>query len=284
MTEITPYIGAHTSTAGGLENAILEAHEIGANTFQCFTSNQKQWKGRLITDEILEAWFSMLERYPMRYIMSHDSYLINLGAFKEDVHQKSLEAFKNELLRCHALKIDFLNFHPGAYIGGSEEACLNKIIDSLKTLSHLAEKGSTRLLIETTAGQGTTVGYSFEQLAYLIEALEGQIPMGICIDTCHIFAAGYDIRTAAGWDAILKKFDQIVGLKHLYALHVNDSMKPLGSRKDRHASLGEGEMGEACFKAMMHDSRLRKIPKYLETPEGPSKWKKEIALLKSYAH
>lgn len=278
------FIGAHTSTSGGLHNAIIEAHAIGANTFQCFTSNQKRWIGRQITDEDLSLWNQTLAQYPMQYIMSHDSYLINLGAYSDDVLEKSLKAFSDELMRCQTLNISFLNFHPGAYTEGSEEACLKKIVHSLKKMAHLAEKGNTRLLIEATAGQGTTVGYCFEHLGFLVDQLKDILPIGVCIDTCHIFAAGYDVRTKKAWDETLEAFDTKVGLKHLYALHVNDSMKPFGSRKDRHASLGEGEIGLEGFKAMMQDERLKKIPKYLETPEGPDVWKKEIALLKSYQH
>jgi deoxyribonuclease-4 len=282
MKKDSCFIGAHTSTSGGLKNAIIEAHDIGANTFQCFTSNQKRWQGRELTSEDLDSWFETLDKFPMQYIMSHDSYLINLGAHSEEVHQKSQTAFKEELMRCQALKISFLNFHPGAYTEGTEEGCLQKIVHTLKSYESLADKGPTRLLIEATAGQGTTVGYSFEHLGFLVHELKSTIPIGVCIDTCHIFAAGYDIRTKKAWDDTLEEFDKKVGLKHLYAMHINDSMKPFGSRKDRHACLGEGEIGLEGFKAMMHDKRLLDIPKYLETPEGPPVWKKEIALLKSY--
>jgi deoxyribonuclease IV len=282
MKKESCFIGAHTSTSGGLKNAIIEAHEIGANCFQCFTSNQKRWDPRKLTDEDISSWNETLEMYPMQYIMSHDSYLINLGAFSEDVHHKSQIAFREELKRCQALGISFLNFHPGAYTEGDEESCLKKIVHTLKSYEHLASEGKTRLLIEATAGQGTTVGYKFEHLGYLIDNLHTTIPIGVCIDTCHIFAAGYDIRTREAWDQTLKEFDEKVGLKHLYALHVNDSMKPFGSKKDRHASLGEGEIGLEGFKAMMQDQRLKHIPKYLETPEGPEVWKKEISLLKSF--
>lgn len=282
MKEEITFIGAHTSTSGGLKNAIIEAHHIGANTFQCFTSNQKRWEGRQLTDEDLNSWFETLDKYPMKHIMSHDSYLINLGAYSEEVHHKSLHAFKEELKRCHALKISFLNFHPGAYTEGTEEECLKKIVSSLKTLENLADKGETKLLIEATAGQGTQVGCTFGQLGYLVDELKHTIPIGVCIDTCHIFAAGYDVRSKKAWDETLLEFDKKVGLKHLYAMHVNDSMKPFGSKKDRHAPLGEGEIGLEGFKAMMQDKRLSHIPKYLETPEGPDLWKKEIALLKSF--
>lgn len=277
-----PLIGAHTSASGGAQNAIIEAHEIGATTFQLFTRNQKRWENKEINDEEAALWFETLEKYPMKKIMSHDSYLINLGCPHHDNLTKSRKAFREELKRCHKLKIDFLNFHPGASLESTEEQCLDTIVKSLLTLEDLADQGKTRLLIEATAGQGSTVGYRFEHLGYLIDKLEKKIPIGVCIDTCHIFAAGYDIRTEEAWNATLKEFDAKVGISHLYALHVNDSMKPMGSRKDRHAPLGKGEIGLKAFKVMMNHPHLKALPKYLETPDGPPLWKKEIALLKDF--
>lgn len=276
-------IGAHTSAQGGAHNAILEGLEIGATTVQLFTSNQKRWEGKTITDEEAALFKQTVESTGLSKIMSHDSYLINLGSPNPDSLQKSLKAFREELIRCQKLDLSFLNFHPGAALEGSEEECLNKIVESLESLQELADKGTTRLLIEATAGQGSSVGWKFEHLGYLVEKLQKKIPIGVCIDTCHIFSAGYDIRTEEAWDETLKKFDEIVGLEHLYALHVNDSMKPLASRKDRHAPLGVGEMGIECFKAMMKHPALRELPKYLETPDGPPLWKKEIALLREFA-
>ncbi len=277
------FIGAHTSAQGGVHNAIIEGKEIGANTVQLFTSNQKRWEGKPITDEQADLFKETLYKTGLSKIMSHDSYLINLGSPNSESLNKSLQAFKEELIRCQKLDLAFLNFHPGAALDGSEEQCLDTIAQSLEKLEDLADKGSTRLLIETTAGQGSCVGWRFEHLAYLIERLQKKIPIGICIDTCHIFSAGYDIRTQQAWDATLDEFNRIVGLKYLYALHVNDSMKPFGSRKDRHAPLGEGEIGIECFRVMMTHPVLREIPKYLETPDGPPLWKKEIALLREFA-
>jgi deoxyribonuclease-4 len=196
---------------------------------------------------------------------------------------KSQKAFKEELIRSQKLQLTFLNFHPGAALDSSEEACLNHIISSLNDLEQIAAVGSTRLLIETTAGQGSSVGHRFEHLGYIIEHVHKKIPIGVCIDTCHIFAAGYDIRTKSAWENTLKEFDKHVGCKHLYAFHVNDSLKPLGSRVDRHAPLGKGEIGLECFKVMMTHPKLREIPKYLETPEGPPLWKEEIKLLRKFA-
>ncbi len=276
-------IGAHTSAAGGVHHALLEAEAIGATTCQLFTSNQKRWVGKSISDEELILWNEALEKTGVSSVMSHDSYLINLGSPDAEGLKKSRHAFKEELKRCHSLNLTFLNFHPGAALDSSPENCLETIVESLLGLQSLTEKGNTRLLIETTAGQGSSVGHCFEHLGFLISRLERKIPIGVCIDTCHIFAAGYDIRSAAAWDQTLRSFDTIVGIKHLYALHVNDSLKPLGSKRDRHAPLGEGEIGIECFQVMMTHPWLKNLPKYLETPEGPPLWKKEIALLRSFA-
>jgi deoxyribonuclease-4 len=279
-----PLIGAHVSISGGVHHALEEGASIGATTIQIFTANQKRWETKPIQEKELDLWKEGLEKTGIKKIMSHDSYLINLGSPNEEILSKSLQAFSNELDRCHQLELSFLNFHPGAYTDGSEEHCLNQIIKSIKHLEKKIHQGKTRILLETTAGQGTCVGHRFEQLGYLISHLKEIVPIGVCIDTCHIFAAGYDIRTKEGWDHTLKEFSHHIGLHHLYALHVNDSMKPLGSRKDRHANLGEGEIGMSCFKAMMAHPSLKDIPKYLETPSGLEGWKKEIALLKKYYH
>jgi len=276
-------IGAHTSAQGGAHHALLEGKAIGATTIQFFTANQKTWHGKPIGEAALTLWKEALETTHIQKMMSHDSYLINLGSPNKEGRQKSLNAFKEELERCHQLNVSFLNFHPGAALDSTEEACLNQIIESLLELEQVIHQGPTRLLIETTAGQGSSVGHKFEHLGYLIDNLHKKIPLGICIDTCHIFAAGYDIRTQEGWNQTLKEFDKIVGLQHLYALHVNDSLKPFGSRKDRHAALGKGEIGLSCFKVMMQHPDLRDVPKYLETPEGPSLWEKEIQMLRKFS-
>jgi deoxyribonuclease-4 len=235
-------IGAHTSAAGGVHNALWEGKEIGATTIQLFTSNQKQWHGRSITQEEIDLWQKALEETRITHVMSHDSYLINLGSPKPDLLEKSLHAFSEEIKRCHALNISYLNFHPGAATDSNEEQCLNRIVESLNSFEQLSATGPTRLLLEATAGQGTSVGHRFEHLAYIIQRVKHKVPIGITIDTCHIFAAGYDIRTNEGWEAILQEFDSSIGLEHLYAFHLNDSVKDLGSRVDRHAPLGEGKI------------------------------------------
>lgn len=277
-------IGAHTSAQGGPQNALLEGAQIGATTIQFFTANQKTWHSKPIAPETVTLWEETLKTTGIEKVMSHDSYLINLGSPDPEGLAKSRRAFENELHRCHLLNVSFLNFHPGAALKSSEEACLETIVASLLALEKKIHQGKTRLLIETTAGQGSSVGHRFEHLGYLIDQLHRKIPIGVCIDTCHIFAAGYDIRTEEGWEQTLKEFDEKVGLQHLYALHVNDSLKPLGSRVDRHASLGKGLIGSDSFKAMMRHPVLQALPKYLETPEGPPVWKHEIELLRKFAH
>lgn len=280
----TTLIGAHTSTAGGLHNALLEGKEIGATTVQLFTRNQKRWEGKELEEEEIDLFKKTLQETGLSHIMSHDSYLINLGCPDPVNLHKSRKAFKEELIRCQKLELSYLNFHPGASLKGSEEDCLKLIVESLEEIADLAEKGPTRLLIEATAGQGSCVGHTFEQLGYLVHQVEKKLPIGVCIDTCHIFAAGYDIRTKEALEETLKLFDQIIGLKHLHAFHLNDSMKPLGSRVDRHASLGKGEIGIDCFHHIMKHPKLAHLPKYLETPEGPPVWKEEIQLLKHFAN
>lgn len=274
-------IGAHTSAAGGAFKALLEGKQIGATTIQLFTANQKRWEGKPLVDEDIAAWKKALAETGLKKIMSHDSYLINLGCPNEETLLKSRAAFREELIRCQQLEIDFLNFHPGAALHESPERCLEVIVESLNELEPLAAKGKTKLLLETTAGQGSAVGWRFEELGYIIE--RAKVPLGVCLDTCHVFVAGYDIRTAEGWEKTLDEFDRHIGLKYLCAFHINDSMKELGSRVDRHDYLGKGKIGIESFKFLMQDKRTRELPKYLETPGGCEAWVEEIALLRSFA-
>lgn len=272
-------IGAHTSAQGGAYHALLHGAAIGATTIQLFTRNQKQWAAKPLSEEEIGLFKETLAATGLTKIMSHASYLINLGASDPENLQKSRKAFKEELIRCQQLGISFLNFHPGAAGTQTTEQCLQKICESLTGVEDVAQNGHTRLLLETTAGQGTSVGHTFEHLAYILDAVHKKVPIGVCIDTCHIFVAGYDIRTKQAWKETLEAFDRIIGLKHLYAFHVNDSLKPFGSRTDRHASLGKGEIGMEGFRAMMEHPHSRTVPKYLETPD-PELWKDEIQLLR----
>ena len=276
-------LGAHTSAAGGVQNALYEGKQIGATTIQLFTANQRQWKSRSLSQEDVHAWNEALEKTGLQKIMSHDSYLINLGAPDPEILQKSRNGFREEIIRCLQLGISFMNFHPGSALDEGVELCLDRIVESLLDVKDLfTGKDLLRLLIETTAGQGSTVGWKFSEIAYIVKRVEKEIPIGVCIDTCHVFAAGYDISTKEGLDATLDTFNHDIGLKHLYALHLNDSQKALGSRVDRHEEIGKGKIGIECFKAIMQNKRLAPLPKYLETPGGPPLWEKEIRLLRSF--
>ena len=276
-------IGAHTSAAGGVYNALLEGDEIGATTIQLFTSNQRQWACRPMPQETIDLWKQTKQQTGLKEIMSHDSYLVNLGSGDPENLEKSLKNFRQEVERCVSLGITYLNFHPGAALQEDPDLILDRIATSLLSFEDVIADSGTRLLLEATAGQGSALGWRFEHLAAIIEKVKNKIPIGVCIDTCHIFAAGYDIRTQEAWNNTLNEFDRIVGLKHLYAFHVNDSLKGLGSRVDRHAPLGEGLIGIESFKVLMTDKRTRELPKYLETPGGPELWKKEIQMLREFA-
>jgi deoxyribonuclease IV len=274
-------LGAHTSAAGGSVNALLEGQSIGATAIQLFTSNQKQWNGRIIHPDEIALWKKTKQETGISHVMSHDSYLINLGAKDPEILQKSRKAFRDEIERCHLLEIDYMNFHPGAATTGTLEECIHTIIESLLQVQDLVLRGPTKIVLEATAGQGTSVGHRFEQLGAIIEGVKQTMPIGVCIDTCHIFAAGYDIRTGEGWEKTFAEFNRHIGLNHLTAFHLNDSMKELGSRVDRHAPIGQGHIGTESFRYLMQHSEH---PKYLETPGGPPVWKEEITLLKSYTY
>lgn len=273
-------IGAHTSAAGGVENAIFAASNIGASTCQLFTANQKRWQGKPITDERAAAFHAALEETGLSHIMSHDSYLINLGAPKPENLIKSRKAFKEEIERCLKLGISYLNFHPGARLDSEPEECLDKICESLLECQPLVEGSDLKLLIESTAGQGSTMGRTFDEIGYIVERVKDHLPIGVCVDTCHSFVAGYDLRNL---DEALDEFDRVVGLEFLMAFHLNDSVKGLGSRVDRHRPLGEGEIGIELFRDIVQNPRVRHLPMYLETPDGLELWEKEIKLLREFA-
>lgn len=276
-------IGAHTSAAGGVHKALLGGEAIGASTIQLFTANQKTWMTKPIAEDELIRWREALETTGICEVMSHSSYLINLGSPKSEVHVKSLAAFEREIHRCQQLGLSYLNFHPGAALDSPKETCLDKIVSSLLAMEKLMEGSSLRLLLEATAGQGSVVGATFEELAYILERTANRLPMGVCIDTCHIFAAGYDLSSKEAVDKTLGQFDAIVGKEHLYGLHLNDSLYPLGSRKDRHAHIGEGEIGLGGIEALIQHPMIYPLPKYLETPGGPEQWKTEIPLIQKMA-
>ena len=276
-----PLLGAHISIAGGLHKALEAAEAIGATTVQIFTANQRTWATKPLDEEEVALFHKALKETGVRYVMSHDSYLINLGSPHPDVRKKSITAFRNEILRCLALGISFLNFHPGAALDESVEICQERIVEALLSMADcFVQPTELVLLLETMAGQGSVLGAPFEQLASIIERVKNRIPIGVCLDTCHTFAAGYDMRTKEALDATLKEFDRVIGLKYLRAMHLNDSLYGLGSHRDRHCPIGEGMIGKEGFSAIMQEPRLTCLPKYLETPGGLEVWEQEIAWLK----
>jgi len=273
-------IGPHLSIAKGMHQALYEAKNLHATVMQIFTANQKQWKTSLIPSEELLLWEKAKEETDISHIMSHDSYLINLGSKNDEILQKSLNAFILEIERCNQLKLDYLNFHPGSAVDNTSNNCIEIIAQSLLSMEPYLEGSNLTLLLENMAGQGSQVGYNFEQLGEIIRKVKDKIPIGICIDTCHTFVSGYDIRTLEGWENTLSLFETHIGLNYLKAFHVNDSQKDFGSKVDRHESIGVGKIGIESFKVLMNHPKTKHLPKYLETP-SPDKWGKEIELLKS---
>ncbi|MBL7903555.1 MAG: deoxyribonuclease IV [Bacteroidales bacterium] len=273
------YIGAHVSASGGVENAPLNAAAIGAKAFALFTKNQRQWFSAPLSDESIAKFREncALHGYQPWQILPHDSYLINLGHPGKDELAKSRAAFLDEMQRCEQLGLDRLNFHPGSHLKLiSPEDSLKIIAESINiTLSKT--KGVTAV-IENTAGQGSNLGHQFEQIRYIIDLVEDKSRVGVCLDTCHTFTAGYDILTPEGYDDTFRQFDNIIGFSYLRGIHLNDSMKPLGSHVDRHDSIGKGFLGVEVFKRMMNDSRFDNLPIILETPDEDI-WAEEIRLL-----
>ena len=277
------YIGAHVSASGGVENAPLNAKAIGADGFALFTKNQRQWLAKPLTGSNIDNFRKNCEAcgYRAEQILPHDSYLINLGHPEAEGLEKSRNAFVDELHRCEALGLTLLNFHPGSHLRKiSEEACIQRIADSLNWA--LEQSNGVTVVIENTAGQGSNLGYRFEQLAAIIDKVDDKSRIGVCIDTCHAFVAGYDLRTTDACEETFSQFEKTVGFQYLKGMHLNDSKAEFGSHKDRHHSLGQGYIGLNAFQYIMGDERFDGIPMVLETIDS-SIWPDEIALLKSFA-
>lgn len=276
------YIGAHVSAAGGVENAPVNANKISARGFALFTKNQRQWKAKPLTEKSIEAFKERCRRFGFdpKKVLAHDSYLINLGHPDEDAWKKSNHAFIEELKRCRQLGIGMLNFHPGSTLKKiSEDRCVERIANGLNLAHEAVPEVIT--VVENTAGQGSNMGYTFEQIRAIIDGVNDPSRMGVCIDTCHAFAAGYDFSSARGYEDTWSHFDVVIGFSFLKGMHLNDSKKGLGSRVDRHASIGKGEIGLDAFQRIMEDTRLDNIPMILETPDNAI-WAEEIALLKGF--
>ena len=281
MNKINKFIGAHVSITGGVENAPYNAREIGAKAFAMFTKNQRRWTAKDLEPENIKLFKERLKEVGIKpeHILPHDSYLINLGNADTEKRQQSLDAYIDEMKRCHQLGLLYLNMHPGSHLKEiSEEESLNLIIDSINHANKFIPEVIT--VLEITAGQGSNLGYTFEHLAYIIDKIEDKTRIGVCLDTCHMFAAGYDIRTSETYEKTMADFEKIVGFKYLKGIHLNDSMVALGSKKDRHESIGKGLLGEEFFKLFMNDPRFDNIPIALETIDETI-WKDEIAYLYS---
>jgi deoxyribonuclease-4 len=276
------YVGAHVSIAGGVHNAPLNAKTIGARSFAMFTKNQRQWSAKPLAAESIKEFRESCELFDFKpfQILPHDSYLINIGSPEEMMLKKARLAFLDEMERCEMLGLDRLNFHPGAHLNiVSEEACMKIIAESVNIA--LDRTRGVSAVIENTAGQGSNVGYKFEHLKFIIDKVQDKSRVGVCLDTCHTFCSGYDIRSADGFKRTFEEFDRKVGFKYLKGIHLNDSKKDLGTRVDRHENIGLGLIGESTFEMIMNDNRFDNMPLVLETPVD-SLWEAEIKKLNSF--
>jgi deoxyribonuclease-4 len=288
------FVGAHVSASGGVDNAPLNAMKIEAKAFALFTKNQRQWIAKSLTNKMIESFKANLKKSAIepKHVLPHDSYLINLGSPDIVKLEKSRESFIDEIRRCEQLGLKLLNFHPGSHlvkvpkkdpnyadkIMEAELNCLELIAESMNIAIEETKKLDVKLVIENTAGQGTNLGYRFEHLAHLIDKVENKSRVGVCLDTCHTFTSGYDLRTKEAYDKTMDEFEKVVGFEYLCGIHLNDSKPKLGSRVDRHHSLGEGEIGWDAFRFIMNDSRMDDIPLILETI-NPDIWSQEIEAL-----
>ena len=273
------YIGAHVSASGGVENAPVNAHAIGAKAFALFTKNQRQWQSAPLSEKSIQQFRENCAQYGFapEHILPHDSYLINLGHPQAEGLEKSRKAFLDEMQRCEQLGLKLLNFHPGSHLKEiSIDECLSRIAESINLT--LEKTQGVTAVIENTAGQGSNVGFRFEHLAAIIDQVEDKSRVGVCIDSCHAFAGGYDLATPEGYEQTWKEFDRIIGFNYLRGMHLNDAKKGLNSRVDRHDSLGAGVLGIDFFERLMQDPRFDNIPLILETPDE-SLWPQEIARL-----
>jgi deoxyribonuclease-4 len=277
------YIGAHVSTEGGVENAPVNAHNIGATAFALFLKNQRQWAAKPLSEKSIAVFKENCAKYGYgpEQILPHDGYLINLGSPEAEMLEKSRTAFLDEMERAGQLGLDRLNFHPGSHLQKvTEEECLNTIAESLNIT--LDKTRGVTAVLEITAGQGSNVGYSFEHLAYIIGRVEDKSRIGVCIDTAHAYSAGYELKTASGFEEVFSQFGELIGFNYLKGMHINDSKKEFRSRVDRHESLGKGTIEWDLFTRIMKDPRFDGMPLILETPDEEI-WAEEIARLKSWA-
>ena len=282
-TPIAPFLGAHMPTAGGHACALTGGHAIGCEAVQIFTASPRQWRAPDLKDETIQAWRKALAECGTKRTIAHDSYLINLAAPPDsDVLTKSRAAFRAEIERAEVLGLDFLVSHPGAHGGDGEDVGIVRLIESLDRIHAETAGARVRVALETTAGQGSYLGGRFEQIARILNGVKDPERLAVCLDTCHIFAAGYDIRTPAGYAETMGQFDEIVGLPWLQVIHANDSAKPFGSHADRHAHIGEGEIGPEAFRLLVNDPRLVGLPIIVETPESETMHEVNVRRLREF--
>ncbi|HEV2127271.1 MAG TPA: deoxyribonuclease IV [Thermomicrobiales bacterium] len=260
--------GAHVSVSGGVDKAFARAEEFQMDGIQIFSKNERQWRAKPLADDVIERWFDERERTGISKIVAHASYLINLATPREDLREKSLAAFLEELDRCEMLDIPSLVIHPGAHTGSGEDVGVKAVADALNQVHELRPDHKVRTLLETTAGQGTTLGRTFEELAAIIDQVEAKERVMVCLDTCHVFAAGYDIRRPESYAAVMLHFAHTIGIDRLQAIHLNDSQNGPGTNKDRHEHIGQGEIGLEGFRNIVNDPRLIGVPGLLETEKG----------------
>jgi deoxyribonuclease-4 len=262
------HLGAHMSIAGGLDRAPLRGRQAGCDTIQLFTKSNRQWRAKPLSDREVNGFKANLEATGIGPVVAHDCYLVNLAAPRATLWRKSVAAFRTELERAERLGIPYLVTHPGSHAGAGEAEGIARVAEALNVLHAALPHHRVQVLLETTAGQGTSLGCRFEQLAAILAQVERADRLGICLDTCHVFAAGYDIRSAEGYRKTMRELETCLGLARLKAIHLNDSKQALGSRVDRHEHIGEGRLGLAAFRRLLNDPRLRRVPMILETPKG----------------
>jgi deoxyribonuclease IV len=276
-------LGAHMSIAGGFDKAVQRAHSVDSEALQVFTKNQNQWKARVIVDDEVVLFKQICTDCSIEHVVAHDSYLINLASPKDDLWEKSIDAFREELERCELLGIPYLVTHPGAHTGAGTDVGIARVIEALNRIHADLPGYEVRTLLETTAGQGSTLGATFDELSRIIAGVSETERVGVCFDTCHTFVAGYDLRTPEAYSETMMAFDEIIGLDRLMAIHLNDALKEFGSKRDRHAHIGKGFIGPGGFWNLMNDSRLAGIPALLETEKGDdlAEDREAITLLRS---
>lgn len=273
-------LGAHMSIAGGVDKSLALGKKVGCDTIQIFTKSSNQWKAKPLSDEVVDSFHKERKETGIDLVVAHDSYLINLASPDNALWKKSIDAFLVEMERCERLGIPYLNTHPGSHMGGGEKEGLKRISRAIDIIHSKTKGYKTSIALETTAGQGTNLGYRFEQLAEIIRLTKRSQLLSVCFDTCHSFAAGYELRDKKNFNKTFAEFDRVIGLKRLKLFHLNDSLKSLGSRVDRHQHIGQGEMGLEPFRLLLNDPRFKKVPMYLETPKGPN-YQEDVKNLKT---